>query len=77
MGKAYNDKRFLGSISSCSTTDLKKVLAKRSARGAKLDQAVVMAKAAGSLWTGFDDEINKTGSPVRVPRGLLFAARSH
>ncbi len=74
MNKAYDDKRFVGSISSCSITDLQKVLAKRSARGEKLDQTVMMAKAAGSLWTGFSDEMIHLGAPAGAPRGLLFVA---
>ncbi len=75
MRKAYDDKRFLGSVSSCSIQDLKKVLRKRSARGAKLDQSVVMAKAAGAMWLGFDDEVKAFGALAGAPRAVLWAAR--
>jgi len=75
MRAAYDDKRFLGSMTSCSVTDLKKVLKKRSARGAKLDQTLVMAKAEGSLWTGFDEALKEFGFSSGAPRAVLWAAR--
>lgn len=76
MLKAYDDKRFFGSVSSLSVEDLKKVLKKRSARGEKLDQDTVMAKAASALWLGFNDEVVGFGLPSGAPRALVWAART-
>lgn len=82
MGKAYNDKRFLGGVSSCSVADLKKMLKKRSTRGKKLDQEQILksagrlvfaandgftAGAARALWSGFDEEMGRLDVPVQAP----------
>jgi hypothetical protein len=44
--EAYDDKRFMGSVSACSVVDLASMLKKRSVRGKKLDQTMINSKAA-------------------------------
>lgn len=47
MEAAYDDKRFFKGLSACSIEDLKVLLRKKAARGKKLDQQLVLLKAAG------------------------------
>lgn len=48
MSKAYDDKRFFSGLSACSIDDLRKLLKTKAARGKKLDQKLVLEKAASS-----------------------------